>query len=96
VTVAGCDSEARIREYEHLRELALGGHESGVWGIQLLLARGMDAWLAARSAAGEARQIREPAPVSSSRLPDPLRQRLVAMLAGMVLGALREGSSCRN
>ena len=91
-------SGARAEEYERLRELALDGREEGGWGMHLLLARGMGAWVKARaaSASTEKRPAREAVSTANLFPADSSRSGLVAVLANMVMGALGEGLPCRS
>lgn len=89
-------SGARAEEYERLRELALDGREEGGWGMHLLLARGMGAWVKARVASAEKRPAREALLPADPFPADSSRSGLVAVLANMVMGALGEGLPCRS
>ena len=85
--------------YERLRDVALGGLEvSRVrWGLSLFMNRGFFVWLKTWIKAEEMRpgarsdELTDATDLSEEiTLPDAVQGRMVTVLAGMVLGALRE------
>jgi len=85
--------------YERLRDVALAGLEVSRmrWGLSLFMNRGFFVWIktwieAEETSSGARFDERTDAtdPSEEIPLPDAVQGRMVTVLAGMVLGALRE------
>ena len=99
MSVSGLEVKNGSLGYERLRDVALAGLEvsRARWGLSLLMNRGFFVWLKTWIKAEEM----SPGARSDQRtdaadlweeiaLPDAVQGRMVTVLAGMVLGALRE------
>lgn len=102
MSVSPLDAQGASFGYERLREAALDGREvsRARWGLSLLMNRGflvwMKTWIKAEEMGPRARPKAQAHVAELSReiaLPDALEGRMVAVLAGMVLGALRKGAA---
>jgi hypothetical protein len=85
-----CDAAGDVEEYEQLRGRVLAGDVSGRrMGLAVLQHRGVAAWLRVRRSVSQ-----DPPPASGIRIapvPGSVGDALVALLAGMALGAAARG-----